>query len=329
MSKEMPKRRVAMLLPLLVVANLVTMVGVFTLGRFHTDPTTLLDYLGSRLLGSEWTGNPEVAHVIWNIRFPRMVAALLVGGALSVAGAAYQSLFRNPLVSPDVLGASSGAGFGAALAIVPGLGPTGLQGVAFLFGLLAVLGAWSVSWMTRRDQVLALFSAGVSILKYLADPDRELPAIAFWLMGGLNGVRHADLPALFAPILTCTIVLWLLRWQLDAVTFGEETAKSLGANVTWLRAGVIVCATILTAVSVSISGVIGWVGLIVPHVTRMLFGPQHRLLIPVSFLLGSLFLIGVDTISRTLLDAEIPLGILTALLGAPFLAWLMMGNRSW
>ena len=142
-------------------------------------------------------------------------------------------------------------------------------------------------------------------------------------------MRHADLPALFAPILTCTIVLWLLRWQLDAVTFGEETAKSLGTNVTWLRAGVIVCATILTAVSVSISGVIGWVGLIVPHVTRMLFGPQHRLLIPVSFLLGSLFLIGVDTISRTLLDAEIPLGILTALLGAPFLAWLMMGNRSW
>lgn len=312
-----------MLLLLLVAANLATMVGVFTLGRFHTDPATLLDYLSSRLLGSEWTGNPEVAHVIWNIRFPRMVAALLVGGALSVAGAAYQSLFRNPLVSPDVLG----------------LGPTGLQGVAFLFGLLAVLGAWGVSRMTRRDQVLALvlggiivsalFSAGVSILKYLADPDRELPAITFWLMGGLNGVRHADLPALFAPILTCAIVLWLLRWQLDAVTFGEETAKSLGTNVTWLRAGVIVCATILTAVSVSISGVIGWVGLIVPHVTRMLFGPQHRLLIPVSFLLGSLFLIGVDTISRTLLDAEIPLGILTALLGAPFLAWLMMGNRSW
>ncbi len=142
-------------------------------------------------------------------------------------------------------------------------------------------------------------------------------------------MRHADLPALFAPILTCAIALWLLRWQLDAVTFGEETAKSLGTNVTWLRAGVIVCATVLTAVSVSISGVIGWVGLIVPHVTRMLFGPQHRLLIPVSFLLGSLFLIGVDTISRTLLDAEIPLGILTALLGAPFLAWLMMGNRSW
>ena len=328
-----------MLLLLLVAANLATMVGVFTLGRFHTDPATLLDYLGFRLLGYEWTGNPEVAHVIWNIRFPRMVAALLVGGALSVAGAAYQSLFRNPLVSPDVLGASSGAGFGAALAIVLGLGSAGLQGVAFIFGLLAVLGAWSVSRMTRRDQVLALvlggiivsalFSAGVSILKYLADPDRELPAITFWLMGGLNGVRHVDLPALVAPILTCAVVLWLLRWQLDAVTFGEETAKSLGTNVTWLRAGVIVCATILTAVSVSISGVIGWVGLIVPHVTRMLFGPQHRLLIPVSFLLGSLFLIGVDMISRTLLDAEIPLGILTALLGAPFLAWLMMGNRSW
>ena len=138
--------------------------------------------------------------------------------------------------------------------------------------------------MTRRDQVLALvlggiivsalFSAGMSILKSLADPDRELPAITFWLMGGLNRVRHADLPALFAPILTCAIALWLLRWQLDAVTFGEETAKSLSTNVTWLRAGVIVCATVLTAVSVSISGVIGWVGLIVPHVTRMLFGPS-------------------------------------------------------
>ena len=325
----------ALLLLVLVVVNLAAAIGVLTLGRFHVGLPSLLDLA----LGGGPNVNSEIEHVIGNIRFPRVVAASLVGGALSVAGASYQSLFRNPLVSPGVLGASSGAGFGAALAILLGLGATGLQGLAFVFGLLAVLGAWSVSRMTRRDQVLALvlggiivsalFSAGVSILKYLADPDRELPAITFWLMGGLNGVRHVDLPALVAPILTCAVVLWLLRWQLDAVTFGEETAKSLGTNVTWLRAGVIVCATVLTAVSVSIAGVIGWVGLIVPHVTRMLFGPQHRLLIPVSFLLGSLFLIGVDTISRTLLEAEIPLGILTALLGAPFLAWLLMGNRSW
>ncbi len=339
MPVEMSRRRMAVLLLMLAAGNLAALAGAFTLGRFPISIKTLFDYMGSRVLGGQWTGDPEIEHVIWNIRLPRLLVAFLVGGALSVAGAVYQGLFRNPLVSPGVLGVSTGAGFGASLAIVLGAGVLGLQGFAFVFGLLAVLGAWVISSLSRRDPVVtlvlggivvsAVFSAGISILKYLADPDSQLPAITFWLMGGLNGVRQVDLLPLAIPVIACSAMLWLLRWQLDTVTFGEDTAKALGVSVTWVRTGVIVCATILTAVSVAISGVIGWVGLIVPHLARMLFGPRHQLLIPVSFLLGSLFLMGVDTVSRTLLEAEIPLGILTSLLGAPFLAWLMIRGRSW
>lgn len=332
-------RPIGAILGILLVLNVAALVGSFLIGRYAIDPGTLGTFLWQSTIGGGWTGDASVAHVITRIRLPRLAAAVLIGAALAVAGAAYQSLFRNPLVSPDVLGASSGAGFGASVAIILGLGTTGLQSLAFVGALLAVLGAWTVSRLTSRDQILALvlggivvsalFSAGTSILKYVADPNSQLPAITFWLMGGLNGVRGADLLPLAVPVALCTALLWLLRWRLDTITFGDETATALGINVTVLRTLVIVSATLLTGVAVAVGGVIGWVGLIVPHLARMAFGPEHRLLIPAVALLGSLFLLAVDTVSRTLLTAEIPLGILTALLGAPFLAYLLARNKTW
>lgn len=327
------------LVAVLLVANACALFGSFLIGRYAIDPGTLLRFTWESTAGGGWNGSATVAHVIMQIRLPRLVAALLIGAALSVAGAVYQGLFRNPLVSPDVLGASSGAGFGASLAILLGLNIVGLQTFAFVGGLLAVMGAWSVSRLTRRDQILALvlggivvsalFSAGTSMLKYVADPNSQLPAITFWLMGGLNGVRVADLAPLAIPIAVCVTILWLVRWRLDIVSFGDETATALGLNVTLMRALVIVCATVLTGVAVAVGGVIGWVGLIIPHLARMAFGPEHRVLLPASALMGSLFVLGVDTISRTLIEMEIPLGILTALIGAPFLAGLLIRNKSW
>lgn len=322
-----------------VIVNVAVVLMSFTLGRFSVSISELLSYLWDATFGGGWQGDSQIEHVIARIRMPRILAAVLIGAALSVAGAAYQSLFRNPLVSPDVLGASGGAGFGASLAILMGFGAFGMQTMAFGFSVVAVFVAYTISRLTQRDQILALvlggiivsavFSSGTSILKVLADPNSELPAITFWLMGGLNGVRAVDLMPLAIPIILCTGILWLLRWQLDTVTFGDDTATALGVNVRLIRVVVIVCATLLTAVSVAVGGVIGWVGLIIPHLARMAFGPEHRALIPLSALIGSAFLVVVDTIARTLLTAEIPLGILTALIGAPFLAYLLMRNASW
>lgn len=333
------RARLGLTIALLLVVNVVVVLLAFALGRFSLGVGEILHYAWESTVGGGWSGASEIEHVITRIRLPRILAAVLIGAALSVAGAAYQSLFRNPLVSPDVLGASGGAGFGASLAILMGIGTVGMQSMAFAFSVAAVFAAYTISRATRRDQILALvlggiivsalFSAGTSILKVLADPNSELPAITFWLMGGLNGVRTADLLPLAIPIVVCTAMLWLLRWQLDTVTFGDDTATALGINVRVVRGLVIVCATLLTAVSVAVGGVIGWVGLIIPHLARMAFGPEHRALIPLSALLGSAFLVSVDTLARVLLTAEIPLGILTALIGAPFLAYLLMRNASW
>ncbi len=331
--------RLGALITVLALVNLAALFGSFLIGRYSIAPSTLADFVWQSTFGGGWQGSSQIAHVIVEIRLPRLLAAVLIGAALSVAGAVYQGMFRNPLVSPDVLGATSGASFGASLAIILGFSVVGLQSAAFLFGLLAVVGAWWISSLSKRDQILtlvlggiiisALFSAGTSMLKYVADPNSELPAITFWLMGGINGVRRVDLMPLAIPVVACTLILWLMRWRLDVISFGSETATALGVNVPLTRAVVVICATVLTGVSVAVGGVIGWIGLIIPHLTRMAFGPDHRVLIPVSALLGSLFLLGVDTLSRTLFTMEIPLGILTAIIGAPFLAILLIRNKSW
>ena len=275
--------------------------------------------------------------VIFQIRLPRVIAAMLVGGGLALAGASFQGLFRNPLVSPDILGVASGAGFGAALGILISGDPRVIQVSAFIFGIVAVAVTYGISRVYRNSSTLILvlggivvgsvFSALLSLTKYVADPYDTLPAIVFWLMGSLSAVSNADLLAVAPPILLGGLCLFLIRWRINLLSVGEEEAQALGVDTKKMTAAIIVASTVVTASAVCISGIIGWVGLVVPHIGRMLVGPDFRRLIPVSAVLGASFLLVVDDIARTLTAAEIPLGVLTALIGAPFFAYLLTRKR--
>jgi len=313
----------------------------FAVGRYPVAPHTALAVLAAQVLPltPDWDANLEI--VVLDIRLPRILAALLVGAALSASGAAYQGLFRNPLVSPGILGVSAGAGFGAALAIVLGLGMVGVQSFAFCGGLLAVGSAWAIgaSLARRGDPALSmllagvmigvLFTAFVSLVKFAADPDDALPAIVFWLMGSLASIRLGDLAAVAALVLPGVAILVALGWTLNVLSFGDEEARALGVATGPARLLVIVLATLITAAAVSVSGIIGLVGLVAPHLARMLVGPDHRALLPVSALIGGGFLLAVDDLARSLFAAEIPLGIVTALIGAPFFLYLLWRGQKW
>jgi iron complex transport system permease protein len=276
--------------------------------------------------------------VLWSIRFPRVLAGVLVGAALAAAGAAYQAMFRNPLVSPDILGVSAGAGFGALWGIFLGWPVAGIQAAAFVGGLAAVGLATLVAARVRRhDPVLVLIlagvavatllSAGTSLLKILADPYTQLPAMTYWLLGGLSATTQADVRAAAPVIAVATLPLWLLRWRMNLLSLADEEATALGVDTRRLRAVLVTAATLITAASVSISGTIGWVGLVVPHVARLLVGPDFRRLLPMALLLGAAFLVGADTVARSAASIEIPLGVLTAIAGAPFFLWLLARSR--
>ena len=278
-------------------------------------PLGLIEAL-SVLTGRGSTGQAET--VLLAIRLPRVAASLLVGAALAAAGACYQTLFRNPLVSPDILGVSAGAGLGAVLGIFLSLPVVAIQ----LLGFAGGLGAGVV--------VGALAGAATSLLKVLADPYDQLPAITFWLLGSLAGVKAADLvPA--APVVAAGLVpLVLLRWRINVLALGDEEARALGVEAGRLRLIVIVCATLITASVVAVAGVVGWVGLVIPHIARMIVGPGFGRLLPAAALLGAGYMLAVDTLARTISAAEVPLGILTAVVGAPFFLWLLArGRRAW
>lgn len=274
---------------------------------------------------------------------PRIVAAALIGGALGAAGAAYQALFRNPMVSPDLLGASGGAGFGAALGILMSWNNVAVQLAAFALGLVAVLVTYSVGTVVGRGTestltlvltgivVASLCTALISLTKYAADPDDQLPQITFFLLGGLDSVTIRDgLLPIAIPILAGMAMLMLSRWRLNVMTFGDQEASSMGVNTRLVKATVIAGATLMTAASVSVAGIIGWVGLVIPHVARMLIGSDARRALPASGLLGAIFLLVVDAFGRAVFTTAVPLGILTALVGAPFfLLMLARGGRSW
>jgi iron complex transport system permease protein len=279
--------------------------------------------------------------VFMRVRLPRVAADVLVGAALAGAGAAYQTLFRNPLISPDILGVASGAGLGAAAGILLSLPVIGIQGLAFVTGLATVAMVYAVATALRgHDRTLVLVLSGVvigalagaciSLTKILSDPYDQLPAITFWLLGSLAGVKLADL-AVAAPMVAAGLApLVLLRWRVGVLSLGDDEARSLGVDVPRLRAVVITAATLMTASVVAISGVIGWVGLMMPHIARMLAGPNFARLLPVAMLLGAAFLLAVDTLARTLARVETPIGILTAVVGAPFFLWLLArGRQSW
>ncbi|MDP4182795.1 MAG: iron ABC transporter permease [Bacillota bacterium] len=341
-SLKKEKKTTNYIMVILVFITVAAFLISFTLGRYSISITDILNIFISKLFGLKTTWSDTVETVIFNVRIPRILAAMLIGAALSLSGACYQGLFKNPMVSPDILGASSGAGFGACIAILMSFGLVGIQVSSFLFGLGAVALTFFISSLIGKKNnavlvliltgmvVSTLFSSFISLTKYLADPNSKLPAITFWLMGGLNSTSTKDVLMLLAPITIGTIPLALLRWKINVLSFGDEEAKSLGINTSRLRLIVIICSTLLTAASVSVCGMIGWIGLIIPHLSRMLVGPNYKLLLPASFLVGSAYLVLVDDIARSLFPLEIPLGILTSLIGAPFFIYLLVkGKKGW
>ena len=307
---------------------LAVLLGSLLVGRYALSPGQLVHMLWTRISGgaADWPISDD--KVVFAVRLPRVAAA-----ALAVSGAAYQGMFRNPMVSPDILGASTGAGFGAAVAILLGAGYFGISAAAFCCGLLAVAAAWLVSRLSKANQAVALilagmmisslFSAGTSFVKLVADTQQQLPAITYWLMGSLSSIKDKDVVFLTIPVALGMIPLFFLRWQMNLLTVGEEEAQSMGVNTRRLRGAVIVCATLLTSASVAVSGMIGWVGLVIPHFCRMLFGYDYRRLIPAGALFGAAFLLAVDDIARLVTTGELPLGILTAFVGAPLFLYLI------
>ncbi len=325
-------RLIAMALGLLAVILL-----SLCMGRYAITPGTVFRVLASRVAAIVPTWDPTVETVVWEVRMLRALSAALVGAVLGCGGAVFQNLFHNPLVSPYVLGVSSGSGLGAALAILLGAGTAVTQASAFATGMVAVSLTWFIA-RSRRDRshvtlVLAgfvvgsFFSSLVSAVEYVADPSTKLPQIVFWLMGSLASVQWRELRWAAYVSLPCLLAILLLRWKLNVLSMGDDEARALGENPLVMRLVFITLTTMMTAVSVALSGVIGWVGLIVPHVARWAAGPDSRRLIPASILLGAAYMVIIDGIARTVTTAEIPLGILTGIVGAPAFALLLQQAR--
>ncbi|HSH84703.1 MAG TPA: iron ABC transporter permease [Guyparkeria sp.] len=325
-----PAARPWLLLPVLIAAMLFSL----TLGRYPLDFPDLIAGLLGRDGGSQWE---LVQNLVWEIRLPRVLAAVLIGMALAVSGAAFQSMFMNPLVSPGVLGVLSGAGFGAALGMVISGHWIVVQILAFGFGVAAVGVALLIGRMSRANALIllilggiisgAFFNALLSVVKYVADPYDDLPAIVYWLMGSLAMVDRPTVLMLAVPMLIGTGLIMALARPLNALSMGEDEARSLGIPVRSVRLTVVLAASMISALTVVMGGMIGWVGLVVPHIARLLVGPDNRLLIPTAAMLGGLYLLLVDNVSRLAFSVEIPIGILTALIGIPFFAWALRNVR--
>ena len=319
---------------------LLLIAAAIALGPYRLAAGELLAFLIAKVTGAVSPLPAPAETVILQIRLPRVLAATAVGAALAASGAAYPSLFRNPLVSPDILGVSAGAAFGAVVGIFLSLPVLAIEAASFVGGLMAVMIVYGIAVAIRgRDAVLvlvlagvvigALFGAGVGLLKYLADPYNQLPAITFWLLGSLAATNPRDLTSLLPAVAIGLVPLALLRWRIDVMTLGDEEATALGLDTRVLRIVVIAAATLMTSAAVAASGIIGWVGLVVPHLARLTVGPAFTRLLPVSVLFGAGYLLAVDTVARTLGAVELPLGVLTAALGTPVFLWLLgFGRRT-
>ncbi len=309
----------------------------FNFGRFEIPIDKVLKIILSRAIPMAKTWDTSQETVVLFIRLPRLIAAVLVGGALALAGAAYQAVFKNPLVSPDILGASSGASLGAAIAIFSGFGSVWVQILAFVCSLVAIFLTYNIGGRIKKEPTLALILAGifisslcnavVSMIKFMADPNDKLPTLTYWLMGSLGSIEISQVVWIMIPMLIGAVPLLLLRWRLNVMSMGEDESKALGIETKRLRIIVILNSTILTAASISIGGLIGWVGLVIPHLARRLVGPNNKVMLPASVLMGGAFLLLVDNFARTLTAKEVPLGVLTAIVGAPFFITLMMYNK--
>ena len=313
--------------------------GSFAVGRFPVGAGEAWRVLWSALTGIESGVAANVKAIVLQIRGPRIAGALAVGAALAAAGAAYQGLFKNPLVSPDILGVTAGCALGAGIAILYSLPIGAIQALAFAGGLLAVGLVVAVgSWIGGRDPILtlvltgvvvgSLFGAGIALVKYVADPYNQLPAITFWLLGSFTGALPRDLPATLVPIGVGLAALGLLRWRIDVLALSDDEARSLGVRVGVLRLAVIVLATLVTAAAVAFAGTIGWVGLVIPHAARLLVGAAFARLLPLSIVLGAGFMLAIDTLCRTAFATEVPPGVATAFVGTPvFIALLAASFR--
>ena len=319
----------------LLIGLIVLCLLSLSVGRYPLPISDILAFVFGQKVADEHT-----ALLLTDVRLPRVAAALLVGGALSVSGVAYQGMFKNPLISPDILGVSSGAGFGAALAILLSWSMLGIQLSAFAFGLAALLIALAlskrISGVHSQALVLllsgiitgAMFGAFISLTKYIADAEYKLPDITFWLMGSLTNVTATQALTIAPIVLLAVLPLYFSSWRLNVLSFGEDEAHTMGVQVQRLRLVVILSATLLTATVVSITGLIGWIGLVVPHIARFIIGSDNRYLLPAAFMLGSSFLIVIDLLSRTLSALEIPLGIIASIIGAPIFFFVLKSVKS-
>jgi iron complex transport system permease protein len=337
MTKGSPWVKLALALILVVLLFL-----SFFLGRYSVDPIALLQGLWNHFFdpATVAAGAPgyTLDHVIFNIRLPRILLVILVGAALACAGASLQGMFRNPLVSPDLLGASAGASLGACLSMLLGLPTWALPICAFAGGLIAVGAAVWFGSMVKYDPTLSLvlggilistlFQAGVSLTKFMADPTDQLPNLTFWLMGGFSQTNQGDLLTCLIPFALGFVVLLLQGWKLNVMGFGDEEAQTMGINVRRTRLLVILASTLLAATAVAFSGIIGWIGLVIPHFARAIVGPNYRRLLPASLLIGASFLLVVDDLARLISAVEIPVGILTAIIGVPFFIVIFRRNMN-
>ncbi len=314
--------------------------GVFlslSLGRYSNDPIKVLNVLLVRL-GANVNVDPAMDSIVFNVRLPRILASVMIGAMLSLSGAVYQSVFRNPLVSPDLLGVSSGAAVGAAGAILLGAGLATRQIFAFIGGMTAVLITSMVPRLLRNRSNMMLVLSGIivggflssvlAIMKFVAEEQTELSSIVFWQMGSLSSILGRELLAILPVFLICSSLLLMLSWRINILAFGDLEARTLGVNVRQVRSIVIVCASLLTASAVSISGTIGWIGLVVPHLGRLIVGSDNTRSMPLAVLIGSLFMLLIDTLARTVSSVEVPLSILTGFVGAPLYAFLLYKQKT-
>ncbi len=328
------RKRTAWKWTCVVLLPIICLLFALAVGRYYVPVGTVIRILESYLLPVDATWSEMDYSVITQVRLPRVLLAMLVGAALSIAGAAFQGIFGNPLASPDALGVSSGTGFGAALALLLfNQNMVAVQAMALIFGLAAIAVTFLISRIRKGEQLLmlilsgvvvsAFFQALISLVKYVADPESKLPTITYWLMGSLSAASYRDLGIAAITISIGSLVLLLLRWRINLLSLHEDEAKSMGVNVTALRWSVIGASTLVTAATVATCGFVGWVGLVIPHAVRMLVGSNYQAILPASMSLGAVYMVLIDLIARTATASEIPLSILTAVAGAPFFVYLL------
>ncbi len=321
---------------ILIILPVIFALTALCIGRMSISPLEVLKALGS-IFGIETDVDPKIIIAVKTMRLPRILLAMLAGAGLSVSGCGFQSLFQNPLATPDTLGVASGASFGAALGILMGFGMAGIQAVSLIFGGTAVLLTYILGGENRGNSTVvlagimigSLFTSLVSLVKFTANSDTQLPAITYWLMGSLSGASYKTL-TIGAPLIILGIaMLYLIKWRLNVLTLSPEEARATGTDMRLLRGITVISATAICASCVSMCGQVGWVGLLVPHICRMKFGSNHMSLIPASISIGAVFMLTVDTIARSVSASEIPISVLTAIIGAPFFIYLMKKSGGW